>query len=183
MIWGSLVSPSSPWVGAVTLAIIIVSIARRKEPIGGLLFYYLGDLPIGLFWGFALILPEVNPYALAGDTRSYAWSLGIVVPFTIARLVEALVIWRGSFLPTARTSAVILLTKRLMWVQVGMAVLSITVHALWLPKFIIFDLVSILHVAFWLPYLSRSKRISRVFREPGNSEKRLQSCPAELPKR
>jgi coenzyme PQQ synthesis protein D (PqqD) len=160
-----IVPVSSPWFRLLIFVLIVVSIARRRKPMGGFLLYYLSCVPVGLFWAVMFLLPRENPYALAGDTRSYAWSLGLVLPWLVLRLIEASVILPGS-LPGARSWGVIRRLKGVLWMQVFLGGAGIVVHALFFPKFIVMDFAALSGVAIWLPYFSRSKRVARVFAKP-----------------
>lgn len=153
---------SSPWVGLVSLAIIVACVARRAEPIGGFLLYYLAVLIFGLFWGALAMVPQQNPYALEGDTKSYAWSLGLLIPLIVLRFVESMVLLYG-FLAGARTRGVIFRVKVVLWLQALVSSLSVVAHALFFPRFIPMDVIILASTAFWLTYLSRSKRVARVF--------------------
>lgn len=108
------------------------------------------------------MLPQENPYALEGDTTSYAWSLGLLIPWVMLRFVEAVIMLFGAF-SEPRTWGTIRRARIVLCLQGLVSSLSVVIHGFYFPKFIIMDVTILASVAIWLSYLSRSKRVARVF--------------------
>ncbi len=130
----------------------IVSYSRRKEEIGGWLFFYYGQLYLGSVLTVLLLLANFQP--------ADPLYLFTIVPLSAIIIAQAVVAHR---LRRTRDPAYLIPLRRILWAHLLFAIIKIAIDSKYSPIATILDGIGVIWPALWLPYFYRSVRVGHVF--------------------
>lgn len=146
--------------GTVALACGIIAIARRRQPIGGWLFYFVCQL----FLGLALVIASTHwrYYSPAQWSDAGRYFVFIVSSLSRTVLLAAMVALTVLMVETRAWHWVVALRYALA-VYAFLSVLKLPVDAWCFPSSLRRDAMSLAFPVVWMAYFSVSARVKAVF--------------------
>ena len=141
----------------------LVCNGRKRNPIGGWLFFFYWQLYSGLLMSsvfFAMNIESYVPENFAG-TGQFALFLASAVPGLLLFVLKCAV---GTMLLSARTWDMLKLLRWVMVAELAADLLGTGIDAVYFPDNLALSFLTIVPNLLWLAYIFRSTRVQHVFR-------------------
>lgn len=155
--------PPNPW-NSVGLIVIIVAIVRRKQPVGGWLFYFFGQFMLGA------VFLCVDLWRSGRNYDPGHWTSGFLYAVFLVRSLPAIVLT----LSIAISSVCLIYTGDWKWVQflrgllgamLAISIVGIVLDGVYLRSGLPQSVQRLLFSAVFFPYFLVSRRVKAVYRD------------------